>query len=102
MKLAISVEITISEFWEITPYELNLIAKHYEEKQKNDFKEKLSLEYHNAMWTIQWLGKKSQQPRPLKEILNDLYKKKKAMTDDQMLQQVKMLNKLFGGTNEYL
>lgn len=97
MRLAISVEIPMSEFWEMTPYELNLKAKDYQEKQKNDFKEKLSLEYYNAMWVIQWLGKKSQQPKPLDKILDSLYKEKKIMTEDEMLKQVIVLNSVLGG-----
>ena len=102
MKLAISVEVPISEFWGMTPYQLNLVAEAYWEKQKKEFKEKLTLEYYNAMWTIQWLGKKSDHPKPLQEILDGLYKEKKVMTDEQMLNQVKLLNKLFGGSCEYL
>lgn len=97
MKLAAKIELPFSEFWEMTPYELNLKAGVYFEKQKNQFKEKLSLEYYNSMWTIQWLGKKSQHPRPLNEILDNLYKENKVMTDDEMLKQVKILNKMFGG-----
>lgn len=97
MKLAALVGISISEFWEMTPYELNLYAETYFEKQKQDYKDKISLEYYNAMWTIQWLGNKSQHPKPLGEILDDMYKEKKIMTDEEMLEQVKMLNAIFGG-----
>lgn len=98
MKLAAMIGIAISEFWEMTPAELNIYAEVYAEKQKNDFKEKMSLEYYNALWTIQWLGKKSQHPKPLQEILDSIDKpKKKAMTDEQMLAQVKALNAMFGG-----
>lgn len=100
MKLAISIEVPMSEFWEMTPYELHLKSIDYWEKQKNKFKEKLTLEYYNAMWTIQWMGKKSQHPKPLNEILDGLYpekQNKKVMTDEQMLDQVKVLNMLFGG-----
>ena len=97
MKLAASIGIPFSEFWEMTPYELNLTAKAYYERQKREYKDRLSLEYYNAMWTIQWLGKKSQQPRPLQEILDNMYKEKKIMTDEEMLEQVKMLNAIFGG-----
>lgn len=98
MELAAQIELPFSEFWELTPYEFDLVSSNYFEKQKQDYKDKLTLEYYNARWTIQWLGKKSQQPRPLSEILDNLYKEKKAMTDEQMLEQVKVLNKMFGGT----
>lgn len=97
MKLAAKVGIPLSEFWEMTPVELNIYANEYFEKEKDDFKKELTLEYYNAMWTIQFLGKKSQHPRPLNEILDDLYKEKKVMTDEDMLNQVMVLNKLFGG-----
>jgi hypothetical protein len=89
--------VPLSEFWEMTVYELNLVANNYNENKKQDYKDKLSLEYYNAMWTIQWLGKKSQQPEPLNKILDNLYKENKVMTDDQMFEQVKMLNRMFGG-----
>lgn len=98
MKLAISVGIPLSEFWDMTLYEINLAVEDYYEKRKQDYKDKLTLEYYNSMWTIQWLGKKSQHPKPLKEILDNLYKEKKVMTDDEMLKQVMLLNKMFGGT----
>lgn len=97
MKLAISVDVPMSEFWDMTPYELNLTANTYYEKQKQEYKDKVELAYVNAMWTIQWLGKRSQQPKPLNKILDDLYKEKKVMTDEEMLTQVKMLNSMFGG-----
>lgn len=99
MKLAAQIELPFSEFWEMTPYELNIQAEVYFEKQKNEFKEKITLEYMNAMWTIQWLGKKSQQPRPLQEILEAIDKERenKVMSDEDMLKQVMVLNKLFGG-----
>ncbi len=97
MKLAASIGIPVSEFWEMTPYELNVYAKVYFEKQKNEFKEKITLEYLNAMWTIQWLGKRSQHPQPLQKILDSIDKQTKVMTDIEMFNQVKILNKLFGG-----
>jgi hypothetical protein len=49
------------------------------------------------MWTIQWLGKRHQQPRPLKEILDSIDKEKKVMTDEQMFKQVQVLNRILGG-----
>lgn len=95
MKLAATIGVPLSEFWEMTLDELNLYAKIYFDKQKQDFKDRLSLEYYNAMWTIQWLGKK--QPEPLSKILDNFYKEKNVMTAEQMLERVKALNKLFGG-----
>lgn len=95
MKLAATIGISVNEFWDMTLDELNLYARIYVDKQKQEFKDKVTLAYQNAMWTIQWLSKN--KPEPLSKILDNLYKEKKEMTDEQMLQQVKMLNKLFGG-----
>lgn len=95
MELAAEIELPFSEFWEITPYELQLKAEKYYEKKKNRYKDEITLFYLNAYWTIQWLGKN--KPRPLEKILKGLDKEKKVMTDEQMLNQVKMLNKIFGG-----
>jgi hypothetical protein len=103
LELATFVEIPISEFWEMTPYELNVAAKSYSKKKEMEVKEKITLAYMTAMWTIQWLGKKHQRPKPLKDILDSIDKtdkekgKRKVMTDEQMLAQVKVLNAMFGG-----
>lgn len=97
MELAARIGIKPTEFWDITPEELNIYATEYSKRKMEEFKERLSLEYYNAAWTIQWLGKKSQQPQPLKKILDNLHKEKKEMTTDQMLNQVRLLNSVFGG-----
>jgi len=60
-------------------------------------KDKITVAYLNSMWTIQWLGKRHQQPRPLKEILANIGKEKREMTDEEMFERVKALNALFGG-----
>ena len=73
------------------------MIKTYSEKKKEESKEKLTLAYINAMWTVQWLGKKSNHPRPLKEILESIDKDKKQMSDEDMFEIVKALNALFGG-----
>jgi hypothetical protein len=75
------------------------VIKAYAKKKEEESKEKVTLAYINAMWTIQWLGKKSSHPKPLKEILED-NKPKEPMTDEQMLKRIKMLNALFGGEVE--
>lgn len=71
------------------------MIKTYSEKKKEESKEKLTLAYINSMWTVQWLGKKSNHPRPLKEILESIDKKQ--MSDEDMFEKVKALNALFGG-----
>lgn len=81
----------------MTPYELSVYAQTYSKKQQEEMKEKITLAYLNSMWTIQWLGKRHQQPKPLKEILKSIGKEKKEMTDETMLERIKVLNALFGG-----
>jgi len=81
----------------MTPSELNIYARIHKDKSLEETKEKVTLAYLTALWTIQWLGKKHQQPRPLKEILATIGKERKVMTDEQMLERVKQLNALLGG-----
>lgn len=88
---------TIAEFWEITPHELSLKINAYSKRQTEQLKEKITLAYLNSLWTIQWLGKRHQHPRPLKEILAGIGKEKNEMTDEQMFEVVKALNAMFGG-----
>lgn len=89
MKLAISVEVPISEFWGMTPYELNLIADRYIDKQKEENQKLLIHAYYISRWVWQ---KKIDIESYLK-----LDKKKETMTDEEMLRQVKILNTVFGG-----
>lgn len=81
----------------MTPKELNIVARAYGKRKTDEFKEKITLAYLNALWTIQWLGKKHQQPKPLKEILATIGKERKVMTDEQMYERVKALNAMLGG-----
>lgn len=82
------------EFWELTFFELQLVIDAYRKKKNDEGKEKITLAYLNSMWTIQWLGKN--KPKPLSEILGEK-KEKKVMSDNEMLEKVKMLNAMFGG-----
>lgn len=81
----------------MTPYELNIYAEACKNRTIEETKEKITLAYVNAAWTIQWIGKKHQHPKPLKEILENIGKEKRIMTDDEMLERVKALNAMFGG-----
>lgn len=87
------VGITISEFWELTPYEISIIIKAKNQAREEETKEKIAVAYMTALWTAQWFSKK--KPKPLDEILQ--IKQKKEMSDQEMLAQVKNLNAIFGG-----
>lgn len=87
--------IRLNEYDEMTPYQLKLCALDYNERKVAEHEEKITLAYMQAYWTIQWLGKK--KPQSLEKILGK-EKTKKEMTDEQMLEQVKKLNAIFGGT----
>jgi len=80
----------------MTPYELSLKIRAFKENRIENLKDQITIAYLNSLWTIQWLGKHN-RPRPLKEILSMIGKEKREMTDEQMLEQVKVLNALFGG-----
>lgn len=82
----------MSEFWEMTPDELNLTANVYMEKKKQEEQNMIIQAYLISRWV--WT-----KNVPIEKILEDMgtKKEKKEMTDEQMFNQVKMLNNLFGG-----
>ena len=83
------------EFWELTPFELNCVIQAYASNQKAKQEQQIAIAYAQAHWTIQWLGKR--KPKTLKQILEDINKPHKVMTDNEMLETVKQLNAMFGG-----
>lgn len=79
----------ISEFWNMTPYELGLTAKGYSQRKEMDQKESIYHAYLISRWV--W-----QKRIDIEKILKH-EEKKKEMTDDEMLQQAMKLNAMFGG-----
>lgn len=77
----------------MTPYELSLYAKDYIEQEK----EKLEFEVYKAYLTAAWVSRWVWQKRIPK--FEDIIKKshRNKMTPEQMFQQVKILNVIFGG-----
>lgn len=90
MEVATSVGMSISEFWEVTPFELSLVVKGFNERQKANQKENVYQAYLISRWV--W-----QKKVDIEKIL-EIKKEKKVMSSDQMLAQVKQLNALFGGS----
>ena len=93
MTAAADYEIDILSFWQLTPMEFGLIAGAKSRRMRLEQEERVTLAYMTALWTVQWQSKK--KPNSLDSILGR--DKKKKMTDEEMLNQVKILQKTFGG-----
>lgn len=93
LKTAILIGLSIEQFELMTPYELSLTIESYTEQKETLLKEQLSLV---------WLGEYYHRTKRLPNLQSELKKisseTKKEMTDDEMLEVVKMLNAQFGGT----
>ncbi|WP_294186344.1 hypothetical protein [uncultured Clostridium sp.] len=92
LKVATLCSLSPLEFWELTPYEFSLVINAYAKRREEEAEEKITLAYINAAWTIQFLGKN--KPKLDKFIKK---KPKKEMTDEEMLNHVKILNSMLGG-----
>lgn len=75
----------------MTPYELNLYIRDFNEKQKLQNEEKITLTWLGAYWAF-----RAKKMPSLKQLLGREQPKKK-MTNDEMLNEVKKLNAAFGG-----
>ena len=100
MKLAISIEVPMSEFWEMTPYELNLTANSYRKKQKSKYKVDQKQLAYEAYLISRWVWAKNVKIEEILGRIDEVQEKTKEMTDEQMLNQVKVLNAMFGGSVE--
>ena len=81
---------SISDFWDITPYEFSIIVEGYAERKHQDY----DLAIMQAYLTSRWVWAKK-----LPELKKLIGKKelKEDMTDDQMMKMCMALNKLYGG-----
>jgi predicted Co/Zn/Cd cation transporter (cation efflux family) len=90
MRLATTIGMLITEFWEITPFELSLAVKGYSKRQEQRQKESMYQAYLISRWV--WAKKID-----IKKYLGE-DKPKRRMTDEEMLEKAKVLNALLGGT----
>ena len=89
MELAASIGVPITEFWDITPFELSMAARGYSKRQEQRQKESMYQAYLISRWV--WAKKID-----IKKYLGE-DKPKRRMTDEEMLERVKQLNALLGG-----
>jgi hypothetical protein len=80
--------LSIAEYDEMTPYELSVHADIYAEKAEQEREDKI---------TLVWLGARLQRTEPFPSLNELLGKSDEEMSDEEMLEQVKKLNALFGG-----
>lgn len=87
------IGVSLAEYNDMTPYELNLHIQAYNERLQREEKEGLTLAYLTAYW-----GRVRKMPS-LKSLLNETETQvpKAIKTDDQLLRVVKQLNAAMGG-----
>ena len=95
MKLATFIEISLSEFWEMDLYELNIYAESYAKRKQGEIEVNHKLNTLQAYQTSRWVWGKRLEQRVIDEILKD--NAQKEMSDNEMLKKVKALNAMFGG-----
>ncbi len=95
--------ISISEFWELTPYELKVAVRGYtkrKEREAKEYQEKLKneriLSVRQAFLISRWVWQKKISESEIRQEMG-LEKINKVMTDEQMLAQAKALTIMFGG-----
>jgi len=93
LKTAIHVGVSLSEWEEMTPYELMLICEVFMEQKEIREKEQISL-----VWLGEYYHRLKKLPN-LKEILKDL-EPRKEMTEQEMLAVVRQINSQLGGKDE--
>ncbi len=89
MELAAQIGIHPTEFWDITPLELNTYARGYGKGKEQEQRQNIYQAYLISRFV--W-----QKKINIEKILQ-IKKEKKIVTDEQMFKQVQALNAVFGG-----
>lgn len=108
MELAATIGMSITEFYEITPYELSIAVRGFYKRKEIEAKEYQEKAKHlKNLLTIQayeiscWVWKRPSKIQLIK-MLEDKTEEHKIMTESEMLEQVKALNQMFGGDIVYV
>lgn len=88
--MAIRVGISLREYDEITPHELNLYIEEYNLRKQEESEIRLVQAYLGAYW------QRVKKMPSLQSVLKDM-KPRKTQTDEQMLAQIKAINAAMGG-----
>ncbi len=97
MELAAFVGIPVMDFWEMTLAELNIYLIAHNKRLKIERQNSVT----NAFLTSRWVWAKKITEEDFRKALGE-EKTKKVMTDEMMANQVKALNKLFGGEVKHI
>jgi hypothetical protein len=92
LKTAILLNIPLETFEEMTPYELALYAETFIEMKTQELEEKITL-----VWLHEYYHRQKHLPS-LKDEIKKMTGKNKEMTDEEMLETVRLLNAQFGGS----
>lgn len=87
--------ISVSEFWELTPQELNVFLQVYKRRRLEERRDMLTQAYFISRWV--WA-----KNIPIERILKDLERELDDdwMTDEAMFKKCLALNAMFGGSVE--
>lgn len=101
-EVAFCIGIGITEFRDITPWDLRVALRGYSRRKKDEaeeyqikFKNEQDLAITQAWLTANW--SRAKKMPSLKSVLKSGKKKKKAMTNEEILAQIKALNQILGG-----
>lgn len=85
------IGLSISEYNEITPHELNLHVQAYNERMECEYKERLTMSYYTAGWS------RAKRMPDLNKLLGNNNHSDVKQTDEQLLKTIRQLNAAMGG-----
>lgn len=85
------IGLSISEYNEITPHELNLHVQAYNERMEYEHKERLTMAYLTAGWS------RAKRMPDLNKLLGFSHQANDHQTDEQLLKTIRQLNAAMGG-----
>ncbi|MCL2225644.1 MAG: hypothetical protein FWB96_11820 [Defluviitaleaceae bacterium] len=98
MQLAAQIGIPFSEFWDMTPRELNIYAKGYGERVRKEFEHRHNCAIVTAYLASRWVWAKRANVK--KYLAGEATKQQKIMTDAELFSAVQAFHAQFSGRKE--
>lgn len=92
LEVALVIGLSYTEFWQMTPFEFEIAKKAYNKQNIDKYNSNMTTAYYSAYFN------RTDKMQKLEDYIIKEEQPLEEMSDEQLMNQIKMLNAMLGGT----